>query len=130
MRNRLNRLFLVLFITWGAYCLFISPLQMNGRARTHYQADRSACYEMLAKYDLPLESCLSDFEKEFRTGLYSGFPFFWNDGESFSYRGYYRHMGWLLATMIVVPALLAYLLTWGLNAVWLWVWRGKQQRVV
>jgi hypothetical protein len=97
---------------------------MAGKAFTHYDGDRKSCYQIYANDRPSLESCLSHSEKEFRSGLYSGFHFSWDDGEFWSFKGYYRHMGWLLPAAIVLPPLLVYLLAWGVSAICLWIWRG------
>jgi hypothetical protein len=131
MRNRLNRLFIVLFVAWCAYCLFLYPIQLAGQAFTHRDNHRALCYDLLNSGAVSrIEPCLAEADKEFQAGTYSGFGFTWKEGEFWSYAGYYRGMSWLLITMILIPPIMVYLLCWGIAAVSLWVWRGQQSGVV
>jgi hypothetical protein len=97
---------------------------MAGRAYTHYTSDLISCSELQINDKSSLEACRSRSEKEFRSGLYSGFDFAWDEGEFWSYKGYFRHMGWELVLMIVIPPVLIYLLAWVVTAFCLWIWRG------
>ena len=63
-------------------------------------------------------------ETELRSGTYSGFGFTWENGEFWSFKGYYRQMGWMLPLLIVIPPVLVYGLVWGISTVFRWVWRG------
>ena len=129
LRRGLNRIFLLLVAGWALFCLFVAPVQMGTQARTHYERDLRSCHEIYGPAGtLPgrdaLEDCLSQSEREFKAGTYSGFGFVWDDGEFWSLKGYYRHMGWGLALMIIIPPILVYGLAWLIAAVCFWIWRG------
>ena len=145
VRRGLNRLFIVLAAGWALYWLFIFPLVAVRQGNTHYETDLKWCYDMygpfaasgpFAKYKASpdreaLKNCLSDSLTEHQTGINSGFHFLWDNGEYWSFMGYYRHEGWRLVELIIIPSLVAYGLAWGafglalgFRAVCQWIWRG------
>jgi hypothetical protein len=119
-----NRVFLLAVLGWAIFCLLIYPVLMAREGKAHYDGDVKYCYDMQAKFGSTAEPCLSQALKEFHSGTYSGFGFAWDEGEYWSFNGYYRHMGWMLPAMIAVPPILRYGLAWGVAGVCRWVWRG------
>src|SRR5580693_8546764 len=101
LRRRFNRIFALLVVVWAAFCLLVQPVLMAGKAKTHYDNDIKWCNENYGPFGTlpdrgPLAGCLAQSEMEFKAGTYSGFGFVWEDGEFWSFKGYYRHMGWTL----------------------------------
>src|SRR4051812_36432491 len=97
VRRGFNRIFAVLVALWALYWLFVAPILMARQGKTHYDDDRKSCYEMYGASGtmpgvLALDECLAGSAREFKIGLYSGFGFTWDAGESWSYRRYYRHL--------------------------------------
>ena len=88
------------------------PVLMARQGTGHYDCDVKYCYDVQAKLGSPAEPCLSRALKVFRSGTHSGFGFAWDEGEYWSFTGYYRHTGWLLPAMTAVPPVLIYGLTW------------------
>ena len=128
LRRGFNRIFVTLFIGWFIFCLFGYPVLMGREAQMHYDSDFKSCYEIYGVRGSAdrgsLESCLSESKRELRDGTSSGFSFAWDEGEFWSLSGYYRHMGWMLATMIFVPPFLLYGSAWSFTALCRWIWRG------
>jgi hypothetical protein len=128
LRRGFNRIFALLFVGWAFFCLFAYPISMAREINAHYDRDFKSCYRTygvqgLADYG-SLQICLSRADGDRRTGTYSGFGSAWDEGESWSLGGYYRHMGWVLPAMILIPPLAAYGLVWAVIGLSLWVWRG------
>jgi hypothetical protein len=128
LRRGFNRIFVLLFVSWALFCLFAYPILMAREVKAHYDRDFKSCYRTYGVQGLAdfgsLQICLSRADSERKTGTYSGFGFVWDEGEFWSLRGYYRHMGWMLAGIILVPPLLFYGLAWGVALVCRWIWLG------
>ena len=109
-----NRLFVVVAVSWAAYCTLVYPIQQKEKAFDHYEEDRRGCYEReLGQPQSRLDACLKSAEKEWRINI-----------DQYSVRNFYIGAWPLILVAIIRLPLVVYGSVRGVAAVGIWIWRG------
>lgn len=142
LQGRFNRLFVCAAACWAFYWLLGLPVGGAWRANRHYDAEVEKCWDLFApdrEVSLnagALRACREQAQASSARGVYSGFDFDWDEGERWSFEGYFTHMGQKVIGLISIPPLAVYASAWGscwlirsLSAFLIWLRRGLRPPV-